>query len=577
MSLLSSSVLRVGYLRKAVKPSLPKPVVTLLRGGRRQRGYTNGANTTIRGVGPLRVAIVGAGPAGFYAASRLMTRVEDCYVDMYEKLPTPFGLVRYGVAPDHPEVKHCEEKFTEVAESPRFKFIGSVEIGSQLPLTALRDNYNVILFSYGAPYDRSSGIINSHLRGVHSARSFVGWYNGLPDHRDLDIDLSSSEDAVVIGNGNVALDVARILLSNVDDLRKTDIAEHAIEQLKSSRVKRVRVIGRRGLMQASFTIKEVRELIRLPGVTFQPIHPTEFPAPEILSSLSRAQKRMVVLLSGASQAVSAQSSAKSVSLEFLMQPIAFEDHPSNPSSRVHRTTFQSMQPDPATAHLKSGIVKPISYEDRSNGLSNAYHQIDVLKIKEYFETKRDIPFIGQNFPPRKTEDHDHKWTQGISIPSDLVFTSIGYTSAALPNSKADLSLPFDNDTGCFPNDGNGRILSEVQTGNLHIGAGPKPLRGLYCAGWVKNGPKGVIATTMTDAFMTAETIAKDWSTGSAGLTSRSGSGWEAVKREVDKLGLRATSWEDWKKIDKVEKKRGKEKGKIREKIVDVKEMLQLLD
>lgn len=148
--------------------------------------------------------------------------------------------------------KNCEEKFTEVAMSPRFNFVGNIDLGSDLPLTALKPHYDAILFAYGASQDKELGIPGEKaLRGVHSARAFVGWYNGLPEHHDLEPDLTSGEDAVIVGQGNVALDVARILLSDVDALRSTDIADYALEALSKSRIKRVRVVGRRGPLQVS--------------------------------------------------------------------------------------------------------------------------------------------------------------------------------------------------------------------------------------------------------------------------------------------------------------------------------------
>lgn len=147
--------------------------------------------------------------------------------------------------------KNCEEKFTEVATSPRFNFVGNIDLGHDLPLTALKPHYDAILFAYGASQDKELGIPGENSRNVHSARAFVGWYNGLPEHRDLEPDLTSGEDAVIVGQGNVALDVARILLTDVDALRSTDIADYALEALSKSRIKRVRVVGRRGPLQVS--------------------------------------------------------------------------------------------------------------------------------------------------------------------------------------------------------------------------------------------------------------------------------------------------------------------------------------
>jgi adrenodoxin-NADP+ reductase len=199
----------------------------------------------------LRIAIIGSGPAGFYTAHRLLHKVQDAVIDMYEQLPVPYGLVRFGVAPDHPEVKNCQDTFEEVAQSPRFNYIGNVRVGHDIALSKMKPHYDAMLFSYGADEDRRLGIPGEDLKGVFSARAFVGWYNGLPQFQNLQPDLQSGEHAVVVGQGNVALDVARILLAPLDHLRKTDITEQAIQALSESKIKHVRVVGRRGPLQVS--------------------------------------------------------------------------------------------------------------------------------------------------------------------------------------------------------------------------------------------------------------------------------------------------------------------------------------
>lgn len=188
-----------------------------------------------------------------------MTKIPGAKVDMYEALPVPFGLVRFGVAPDHPEVKNCQERFEEVASSPDFTFIGNVSVGSRsdhldgssISLASILRHYHAVVFAYGASKDRALGIPGEDLDGVYSARAFVGWYNGLPEYADLAPDLTQGDEAVIVGQGNVALDVARMLLEDVDVLRKSDIAAHAIETLAKSRIKRVHIVGRRGPMQVS--------------------------------------------------------------------------------------------------------------------------------------------------------------------------------------------------------------------------------------------------------------------------------------------------------------------------------------
>jgi len=209
---------------------------------------------------PLRVAVVGSGPAGFYAAEALMKpeerRVE---VDMFDRLPTPFGLVRAGVAPDHPKIKSVIRVYEKTAARPGFRFFGNVEVGRDVSIAELRERYHAVLFAQGTSTDRRLGIPGEELPGSHSATEFVNWYNAHPDFADREFDLSH-ERVVVIGNGNVAADVARMLALPREELETTDTADHAIEALSSSGVKEIVVLGRRGPAQAAFTNPEVREL-----------------------------------------------------------------------------------------------------------------------------------------------------------------------------------------------------------------------------------------------------------------------------------------------------------------------------
>jgi ferredoxin/flavodoxin---NADP+ reductase len=217
---------------------------------------------------PLQVAIVGSGPSGFYAAEALFKSPLTVRVDMIERLPVPFGLVRYGVAPDHPRLKQPTLVFDKIAQSPGFTFLGNVTVGRDVSLQQLQSTHHAVLFACGAESDRRLGLPNEDLPGSHTATEFVGWYNGHPDYRDRSFDLSG-EVAAIIGQGNVAIDVARILCSSVDELRNTDIAEHALNALADSRVRDIHVIGRRGPAQASFTFKELRELGELRGCVTQ--------------------------------------------------------------------------------------------------------------------------------------------------------------------------------------------------------------------------------------------------------------------------------------------------------------------
>jgi ferredoxin/flavodoxin---NADP+ reductase len=212
---------------------------------------------------PLRVAIVGSGPSGFYAAGHLLkckSHPDLCVqVDMFDRLPTPWGLVRGGVAPDHPNIKAVSRVYEKTAEHPEFRFYGNVELGRDLSHEDLTDRYHAVIYAVGAQTDRRMGIPGEDLPGSWAATEFVAWYNGHPDYRDLEFDLSS-ERAIVVGNGNVATDVARMLALTREELAQTDVADHALEVLAESNVKEIVVLGRRGPAQAAFTNPELLEL-----------------------------------------------------------------------------------------------------------------------------------------------------------------------------------------------------------------------------------------------------------------------------------------------------------------------------
>jgi ferredoxin--NADP+ reductase len=212
----------------------------------------------------FQAAIVGSGPSGFYAAEALMRARPDARVDMFDRLPTPFGLVRGGVAPDHPKIKQVCLVYDKIARTPGFSFYGNVTVGKDILLPELQDAYHAVIIACGATADRRLDIPGENLSGSYSATEFVGWYNGHPDFRDRSFDFSH-EAAVVIGHGNVAADVARILATKVEDLARTDIAEHAIEALSKSRIRDIWLVGRRGPAQSRFTSVELKELGKVAG------------------------------------------------------------------------------------------------------------------------------------------------------------------------------------------------------------------------------------------------------------------------------------------------------------------------
>lgn len=208
---------------------------------------------------PLQIAVVGSGPSGFYAAEALLRCGHPVRINIFERLPTPFGLVRSGVAPDHPKLKQSISVFERIVQSPEVNFFGNVTVGLDISVEELRETHHAIVFAYGSQNDRRMNIPGEDLTGSHTATEFVGWYNGHPDYRDRNFDLDQ-EAVAIIGQGNVAADVCRILTKPVDQLRTSDIAEHALDELSRSRVRDIYVIGRRGPAQAKFTTKELREL-----------------------------------------------------------------------------------------------------------------------------------------------------------------------------------------------------------------------------------------------------------------------------------------------------------------------------
>jgi ferredoxin--NADP+ reductase len=216
---------------------------------------------------PLRVAVIGAGPSGFYAVEELLKRSDyPVAVDLFDRLPTPYGLVRGGVAPDHQKIKAVTRQYEKIAQRPGFRFFGNVSFGRDLTLDEVLGHYHYVLFATGAESDRRMGIPGEDLPGSFAATTFVAWYNGHPDYHHLQFDLSAVENIAIVGNGNVAIDVARILTRPVNELAATDMAEHTVEVLRQSAVQNIYVLGRRGPAQAAFTNPEIRELTELPGV-----------------------------------------------------------------------------------------------------------------------------------------------------------------------------------------------------------------------------------------------------------------------------------------------------------------------
>jgi ferredoxin--NADP+ reductase len=272
---------------------------------------------------PLSVAVVGSGPAGFYTAAALLEHDGlDVRVDMYERLATPWGLVRAGVAPDHPKIKSVSAKYAETADHESFRFFGNVHVGGpgegDVTREELTERYDAVVYTVGAQSERTLGIPGEDLAGSEAAVDFVGWYNGHPDYAGLSFDFRCKR-AVVIGAGNVALDVARILCSPVERLARTDIADHALAALAESTIEEVMVVGRRGPVQAAFTTAELKEL---PEFTESGVKmfPEDLPDPAEDDALPRAVKRNIAIMREYAEGTE-QLGSRHITLRFLRSPV----------------------------------------------------------------------------------------------------------------------------------------------------------------------------------------------------------------------------------------------------------------
>lgn len=451
-----------------------------------------------------KVCIVGSGPAGFYTAQHLLKARQDVEVDIYERLPVPFGLVRFGVAPDHPEVKNVINTFTQTAKHSRCNFYGNVNVGNDVSMEELQQAYHAVVLSYGAEGNRRLGVPGEDLAGVYSAKDFVGWYNGLPSCQELKPDLSC-ETAVILGQGNVALDVARILLSPIDILKKTDITKPALEALAQSQVRRVLIVGRRGPVQVACTIKELREMVNLPDTKPEMVPSDYEGVADAIKTLPRPRKRLTELLLKTA----------------LETPSEEEQERRNKASRIWGFRF-----------FRSPVeILPDPDNNRTAGL-----RLAVNRLEGEGEGARSV-LTGE------VED----------VTCGLIISSIGYKSLPI-----DPRVPFDSHRAIVPNS-MGRVQQAA---------------GLYCSGWLKTGPTGVIATTMNNSFDTARSLVEDMHSGVLD-TSAARPGSQSIQGLLEKRGVKPVVFSDWEKIDGVETSRGQVVGKPREKLLSVKEMLQV--
>jgi ferredoxin/flavodoxin---NADP+ reductase len=437
---------------------------------------------------PLRVAVVGSGPAGFYTAGALQTSELPVEVDMIERLPTPWGLVRFGVAPDHPNIKAVSRAFEKIARVEGFRFFGNVEVGKGVEHADLVRLYDAVVYTVGAQADRRLGIPGEDLPGSWAATEFVAWYNGHPDFQHLRFDLSGAR-AVVIGNGNVAVDVARMLALTESEIAPTDATDAAIAAIIGSGIREIVMLGRRGPAQASFTPAELQEFGELAGadVVVDPADLELDPASAAALGDDRATaRRNVEILRGYATRVPS-GKQKTLRLRFCVSPAAIVGDERVEAIEVVRNTLVS----DATGRIHA---KPT----------------DELEV----------------------------------LPCSLVLRSVGYRGVPLPG------LPFHEEHGVIPNAG-GRV----------IGDDGATLAGVYCAGWIKRGPTGVIGTNKKDAAETVELLLEDARAGRLAHDSD-----ESLDALLGERGVSFVEYAGWEAIDAHERAHGEGQGRPRVKL-----------
>ncbi len=442
------------------------------------------------------MAVVGSGPAAFYAAAPLLASEDPVVeVDMIERLPTPWGLVRLGVAPDHPQLKTVSRAFEKIAARQGFRFLGNVEVGRDVTHEELISAYDAVVYAVGSQTDRKLGIPGEELPGSWAATELVAWYNGHPDFQHLEFDLSHGR-AVVIGNGNVALDVARMLALTEAELAPTDTTDRAIAAIVSSGIREIVVLGRRGPVQAAWTSTELGELGELSGADVA-VDPAELE----LDAASEAE-------------LEAASNVVQRNVEILRE---FATHQPSGKFRVVRLRFR---------------VSPVAIlgEERVEGVEIVHNSLEP-------DDRGSVRAVA-------TDECE-------VIPCGIVFRSVGYRGVGIAG------VPFDEGAGRIPND-EGRVLDEDGS----------PIPGLYCAGWIKRGPTGVIGTNKKDATETVENLLEDARSGR--LPERHGRGIEELLGE---RGADVVAYAGWEAIDVAERTQGDEQGRPRVKLCSWDELL----
>ena len=450
---------------------------------------------------PLRIAIVGSGPSGFYAAEALLQQenfVVD--VDLFDRLPTPYGLVRFGVAPDHQKIKNVIRVYERTAAHPRFRFFGNVQFGCDLQAEDLKAHYDQVVFAVGNETDRRLNIPGEALEGSSTATAFVAWYNGHPDYVDAHFNLDHRR-VVVVGIGNVAMDVARVLAKSPNELAKTDMTDYALESLRKSCVKEIVILGRRGTAQAAFTPKEIKEIGTLHGVDLV-VDPADVTLDEesskLLTDNKQARENVRYLTEKSGEGLG--TNPKKVFLRLLRSPVEIMG--------------------------ENGRVTGVKIE------KNALYMDDKGNLR-----------------PRGTEEYE-------TLACGAIFRSVGYHGIPLPG------VPFHEKWGIIPNE-RGRVIdSKTQ----------QFVSGQYVVGWIKRGPSGLVGDNKPDSAETVRCMLEDIDGKVAPVSEDKQP--QAIERLLSSRNIVYLTFSDWKKLDALESENGKTAGKIRDKFVNLSDMLR---
>lgn len=472
----------------------------------------------------LRIAVIGAGPAGVYSSDIFLRQLKklgeelglgtEARIDLFEKLPVPFGLVRYGVAPDHPSIKFIASALEKTLDNPNIHLYCDVEFGKDVTLDELLARYDAVLFATGAVKDKPLNLPGADLEGVYGAAKFVEWYDGYPTGaREWPL---TAENVAVIGGGNVAMDVARELMRNADDLKaKTDIPDNVYKGIGQNKAKVLHLFIRRGVAQAKFSVQELREMEKLPGVQLI-INEDDFDLDDETIEVAGKDKLT-------RQMVEELFAIREMAED--MQDDGDVDFEGNPADRRYYVHFNSA---PTEILGEDGKVKAIRVERTETGADGRMH--------------------------RTGEFTDY--------PVEAVYHAIGYRPAEAPG------IAYDENGAHLANaNGDGRITADADGGDVR--------ERLYATGWAKRGPVGLIGSTKSDALAIVTNMLEDLASAAEGGRVAADRDPESIDRLLAERGIRPIDFAGWKKVDAFERAEGAKEGREHKKVIDPEQMREL--